>query len=193
MEPVNTITIACEGAFTISLDEITDLQGNLKDLSESNYAKLRDSIITYGFSFPVFLWIDSEGRKWNIDSHQRVRTLKRMRDSENFAIPPLPAVQVHATDRVEAKKKLLLLNSRYGKMTREGYDEFIDEEGFAINESDIDDLLEIPEVQLWDENEADTTSTTSGDESGNPAKVRELECPHCHQMIKLFDNKAEVV
>jgi len=201
MEVNKELVISCTGAFNVELDEILELQGNLKDLSEDNYIKLAYSMIDYGFSFPFFLWIDQEGKKWIVDAHQRKRTLTRMRnvgimkDGEllKFTIPPLPAVQIHAKDKIEAKKKLLLLNSRYGKMTREGYDEFIDDPDSQILEEDMADLIEIPEVQMWDANDTpqapNTDSSGSSDDATNPAKVRQLQCPHCHQMINLFDKK----
>lgn len=156
MEVQKELIISCTGAFNVELDEILELQGNLKDLSEDNYIKLAYSMIDYGFSFPFFLWIDQEGKKWIVDAHQRKRTLTRMRnvgimkDGEllKFTIPSLPAVQIHAKDKVEAKKKLLLLNSRYGNVTQEGFYEYINEEGLEIPMEDFSELLYIPEVEL---------------------------------------------
>lgn len=168
MEP-QTLIISCQGAITIGLDEVNDLQGNLKDLTEENYVKLRNSMLTYGFSFPFFVWIDTEGKKWIIDAHQRKRTLIKMRE-EGMAIPPLPADIIFAKDRVEAKKKLLLLNSRYGKMTREGFDEFVDEPGLEVGD-DIEDLVSIPDIEIYDHSEESESSHGT---------QKEIECPSCH-------------
>ena len=190
MEPIE-VKIACRPTADVSLDEVLDLQGNLKDLSEANYVKMRNSLVEYDFSFPLYIWIDPEGKKFIADGHQRTKVLKQMR-AEGIVMPQLfPAYEVLAKDKIEAKKKLLLLNSRYGKMTREGYDEFIDDPDAKIIEEDLADLIEIPEIQMWDNN--DTTdspsSSSSPDDSGNPTKVRQMECPNCHTMINLFDKK----
>lgn len=187
MEPITSITISCEGATTVELDELQDLQGNLKDLPQQNYVKLRNSIVKYGFSFPIDIWIDQEGKKWIIDAHQRVRTLKQMR-TEGVTIPPLPASITHAKDKKEAKEKLLVLLSRYGKITREGYDGFIDEVGFEVSESDMSDLIEIPEVQMWDNNDSPAETATSDSGDSNPVKVRQMKCPSCGHEWNLFDN-----
>lgn len=171
MEGLPPLRIECEGATTVELDELRDLQGELKDLSEENYVKLRNSMTEYGFSFPIFIWLDSEGVKWILDAHQRVRTLKKMRE-EGVSIPPLPAVIVHAPDKTTAKKKLLLLNSRYGKITEEGFQAFTQEPGFEIDSS-IEPFLEIPEIDF---------SYGGNEEAGDEEKKaqRMVECPSCH-------------
>lgn len=144
MEQIKTIEITCQGATLTNIDDLTDLQGNLKDLYDEDYARLRNSIIQFGFSFPIFFWEDKETNlKYIVDAHQRVRTLLKMR-SEGIEIPPLPADPIFAKNKIEAKEKLLLLNSRYGKMTQEGYDEFISD----IPMDDISDLLAIDEVMI---------------------------------------------
>ena len=184
MEP-STLIIQCQGAVTIGLDELTDLQGDLKDLTEENYVKLRNSMLTFGFSFPVFIWNDTEGKHWILDAHQRVRTLRKMKE-EGYTIPPLPADIIFATDKVEAKKKLLLLNSRYGKITREGFDAFIDDPESPIDTS-LEEYLVLPEVEYFDE------PTGEEEAGGNPQKTREIECPACHHKFSLFDNKTESI
>lgn len=144
------LRITCQGATTVDIDDLHDLQGKLKDLSKENYLKLKKSMLQYGFSFPIFMWIDTDGKKWIIDAHQRTRTLKTMRQ-EGYTIPPLPADIIQAESRVEAKKKLLLLNSGYGTMTQEGFNEFIYEPEFEISIPDIEPLLALPaDISLHD-------------------------------------------
>lgn len=164
-----TIEIACQGYTVVPLEDLHDLQGNLKDLSEENYVRLRNSMTKFGFSFPVFMWIDAEGEKWIVDAHQRLRTLRKMQQ-EGWNIPPLPADIIHAENKIEAKKKLLLLNSRYGKMTREGFDEFVDEVGFEVP-NDIEDMLAIPEIEISEQSEKETANTDDN--------LKETTCPAC--------------
>lgn len=162
-----TVVIKCEASQYIPLEEFQNLQGNLKTLSEDDYAKLRSSITEYGFSFPVLFWLDENGQKWIIDAHQRIATLKKMME-EGWTIPPLPADRIHAQDKREARKKLLLLNSRYGKITDEGLSEFLNVPGEEIAFEEIGDLLTLPDVnfnQLWggsekDESARDTPTVT---------------------------------
>lgn len=144
MNPLD-LKITCQGFTTVELDELNDLQGNLKDLSEENYVRLRNSMVEFGFSFPVFMWVDETGKKWIVDAHQRKRVLLKMRE-EGIVIPPLPADIIHAKDKIEAKKKLLLHESHYGKLTQEGYDEFFVESGFEFKEDEISDFLDLPDI-----------------------------------------------
>lgn len=171
-ELITELRIECQGATTVELDELNDLQGDLKDLTEINYVKLRNSMIEFGFSFPVFIWIDETGKKWILDAHQRVRTLKKMRE-EGITIPPLPADIINAESRVRAKEKLLLLNSRYGSITEEGFQAFTSEVGFEIPSEDIADMLVLPEIDLsYGERE-------TPEETEKPPKEL-VECPGCH-------------
>jgi len=47
------IKITCEGAATIDYKKILDFQGDLKDLNEEDYIRLKTEIITYGFNSPI--------------------------------------------------------------------------------------------------------------------------------------------
>lgn len=165
MEQITSINITCQGATTVELDELNDLQGNLKDLTDEDYAKLRNSITQFGFSFPIFLWVDPEGKKWIVDAHQRKRVLRKMRE-EGIIIPPLPADLIYAKDKIEAKEKLLLHESHFGKLTQEGYDEFITD----IPMDDISDMLAIDGV-MTEENQEEKKEFSP--------KSQEVKCPAC--------------
>lgn len=107
----------------VNSNDLEDLQGNLKDLTEKNYKRLKQSLETEGFIFPLFVWEDpyGNGEMYSFDGHQRLRLIQR-------EIPGgvmLPYIRVQADNREEAKKKLLLFNSQYGEVTKDGWDEFI--------------------------------------------------------------------
>lgn len=169
------IRIECEGSTTVTLDELRELQ-HYKDLSDKNYDRLRTSIINLGFSFPVFFWEDKEGTKWIIDSHQRKRTLMKMRSEEGYMIPPLPAVRIFAKDREEAKKKLLAQESSYGDIQQEGLYEFINEEGLELDEAELETYVAIDE---FDREYGDESSGEEG-VSGNQDKSCSI-CKSYHE------------
>ena len=139
------IRIECTGTENIDLDNLVELQGNLKELSKENYTRLKDSIIKYGFSFPMFVW-KSEGKNYIIDAHQRKKTLQKLKE-EGCEIPPLPTVFINAKDRIEAKEKLLQLNSNYGKITQDGLYEFINEPGFELLPEILNEV-DLPEIDM---------------------------------------------
>lgn len=139
-----TIKIQCEGSTTVSLDELRELQ-SYKDLTDEAYHKAKTSILTLGFSFPIFFWEDKDATKYIIDAHQRKRVLMRMRSEEGYFVPLLPAVRIFAKDKREAKKKILAQESQYGEIQYDGLQEFIHEEGFELNEDELVEFVDIYE------------------------------------------------
>ncbi len=176
-DAVREIKIECTGTENISLDNLTELQGNLKDLSKENYTRLKDSIIKYGFSFPMFVWKHKE-KNYIIDAHQRKKTLQKLKD-EGYIVPPLPTVFINAKDKIEAKEKLLQLNSNYGKITQDGLYEFINESGFEIDQLLLEDI-DLPELDMDKFNASFLEDTEiEEDESDLKNNVDDNECPKC--------------
>lgn len=126
------INVECHGATILRLGQLQEFQGELKDLSQTNYERLKKSILENGFSFVFHVW--KEGDKYFIlDGHQRYRTLKEMQ-REGFTIPPLPVAWVQAKSYREAKRKLLAGASQYGEVTSQGLYEQATEAGFSADE-----------------------------------------------------------
>lgn len=139
MRQIKTISIKCDNEKTLDIDEMTELQGGLKIRNESDYEKIKKSILTYGFSFPFFVW-KSGKTNYLLDGHGRYETLKKMRE-EGYIIPPLPVYYVKAKDKTEAKQKLLRLNSSYGKMTKESVLEFAEDIELNFDEIALPDSV----------------------------------------------------
>jgi hypothetical protein len=146
-----TIRISCAGAGLIGLDDLINFQGNLKILSEESYQKLRLSIIELGFSFPVFVWKDND-KNYILDAHQRTHTLKRMREEENYIIPPLPVVWIEASSKEEAAKKVLASTSQYGEITPDGLFEFLN--NFSLKFEMVQHQFKFPEIDFTQFNQA---------------------------------------
>ena len=140
------IEIKCDAKNYIELSKFKELQGNLKDLTETNYNKLKESILKYGFISPFFAWFDGKVY-WIIDAHQRYRVLTNL-EKDGYDIPKLPTVLIEAKDKRTAKELLLAINSKYGKMTAEGLYEFINEVNFEIDFDNIKGILDFPDIDL---------------------------------------------
>lgn len=141
-----TLQIACNGADTLPLKDLTVLQGELKSLSEENYEKLKKSMLTQGFSAPLFIWVEQDTKtKFLIDGTQRVRTLQKM-EKEGVEIPPLPVAYIHAKDRNEAKRKLLAIVSQFGRVESQGLYEFIVDSDIEIRE--LQENYHLPEIDF---------------------------------------------
>ncbi len=142
---MKTIKITCKGAASAALKDLNPLQGGLKSLSEQNYQKLKAAITgKHGFSFPFAVW-KNKGKLWTVDGHQRLAALLRMKE-EGYKIPRLPIDYVEARNIKEAREKILLATSQYGKMTHASLVEFL--ELSEIKADDFSELVDLPGINL---------------------------------------------
>jgi hypothetical protein len=118
---------------------MTVMQGNLKERNDTDYEKIKKSILTYSFSFPFFIW-KSGKTNYLIDGTGRHSCLLRMQ-AEGYIIPELPVVYISCKDKKDAKQKLLRLNSQYGKMTKESVLEFADDIDLNFDEIALPDSV----------------------------------------------------
>ena len=126
----------CKCELRLGVEEMQDFQGALKDLSEEGYAKLKASMLRYGFSFPEFVWHAPDGWK-TLDGHQRLRVLRQ----EGWSVKGgVPCVEIEATDEREAKEKLLLAVSAYGKVSAQGLYEFVSAADIDLAAFELPDL-----------------------------------------------------
>jgi ParB-like chromosome segregation protein Spo0J len=138
------IAVTCQTAESLPLEKIVAFQGNLKTLEKQEFEKLKASILKYGLSFPSFIW-KRNGSLNCLDGHQRTRVLAEMK-KEGWSIPPVPVVYVDAKNEKEAKEKVLLLSSHYGKISMESLYEFMGTSGIDFVE--LDQFMELPEFSL---------------------------------------------
>ncbi len=155
------------GIAELELEALENFQGGLKRLDAKEYEKLRLSILRLGFAFPVLVWESPTGNKI-LDGHQRVFTLKKMRDEEEFQVGKIPVVWIQADDETEAKKLVLAASSHYAKTTEEGLADFL------IDFPDLDELpsmIELPEFDIEKSLELGPTP--------DPPEKKERTCPNC--------------
>ena len=104
--------------------ELQDLQGELKDLPDENYEKLKTEILETGFSFAPHAWNSPKQKKiFLIDGHQRIKALRKL-SKEGYKIPPIPVVMIEAKNFEEAKRKVLQGVSQYGVISNQGLKDF---------------------------------------------------------------------
>ena len=115
---------------TLPIADLLPTQGDLKDLTEANYKKLKNVIERRGFSYPVYVWEDKTGIKHLLDGHQRQRVLTTEAWNE-----PIPYLKVPAKDIQEAMARLLEITSQYATITQEGIDEFIGK--YELDEDEV--------------------------------------------------------
>src|SRR4030095_9420303 len=143
MKAKQEIRVTCTTKDSLPLEKIIPFQGDLKTLSKTDFEKLKAAIIKYGLSFPSFIW-QRNGSAKCLDGHQRSHVLSEMK-KEGWKIPPVPVVYVDAKNEKEAKEKILLLSSQYGRYTQESLYECMDT--FNLTLDDIG-TIELPQIDL---------------------------------------------
>jgi ParB-like chromosome segregation protein Spo0J len=177
---MQTVQIRCKAAVNLDLVNLTPLQGDLKELSESNFNKLKQSILRHGITFPFFIW-QSDGKNYILDGTQRDRVLKSMAD-DGYHVPALPCALIEAKDRREAAEKILLISSQYGKMTEESLDQFLAENDLSFLE--LADELELPSIDDAYFRDPSEFAAAGVDEQGRLDQKVPVECPQCgHRFV----------
>lgn len=101
---------------TIDYNQLEDLQGDLKTIKQTELNKLKKSIMKHGIFLPKFVW-KNNGKYWTLDGHQTKKALTELADQ--YDIPNIPIAKIKAKSKKDAIEKLLIINSRYGKINRQ--------------------------------------------------------------------------
>lgn len=142
------IKITCKGAGVVGIGELENFQGELKKLGEKEYRKLRKAMEEHGFSFPVFVWKDpKKGKNFIIDGHQRLIVLRRML-KEGYWIKgnQIPVDWIEAKNKKEAKEKVLMVMSQYGKYSQDSVGEYLDDSGLDLKM--LEEKVDLPGIDF---------------------------------------------
>jgi len=137
------LKIACEGADRLSINIMQELKSQIKNLSLKGFDHLKQSLLKYGFSAPIFIW-QHDGINYILDGCQRLKVLQGMQQ-EGFQIPSLPVDYIEAETEKEAKEKRLHITGQYGKFSLKGLEDLLEEAGIGF--MDIADSVMIDGIE----------------------------------------------
>lgn len=161
------IKIKCESSNFLTLNEITDFQGDLKERSAGDMEKIKKSIKKHGVAFPIFIWQTEENGEtinYCLDGHCRTRALREMA-AAGEQIPPLPVDYIHAETEAEAKELLLKLNSQYGHMTADSVAAFLGDIKIDFDELALPDgVLDLGKLEPEETKDDDNAPALKPDE-----------------------------
>jgi len=168
------IKITCDGQKYMPIDDFQYFQGDLKASTRA-----KSLIKKYGFSFPVFIW-----KKKIIDGHRRILATKELIDEGYELEKDIPTCEIHAKNATEAAKKLLMENSKFGRITEDGLYEF--SRKYNISAKDIPEL-KVPDIDMDVFMEMQT-----GNEDGGPQEPAEAENNYAEQygVIVICDDES---
>jgi len=144
----------------IDVNDLEPLQGELKKLTDENFNKLRKSILEKGFKLVLHVWKNG-GVNYLIDGHQRAHVLKQLK-KQGIDVPKIPCAIIEAENYSQAKETVLLAVSQYGKIDKDGFEEFISGEDFNLDDFDFpnidDDFFDIDSDKKEQDDDSPYTS-----------------------------------
>lgn len=152
---------------------------NLKEEKGRDVTELKNSIIDFGFTIPIFVWIDEDsGSHYVLDGAGRKQAVVEML-ADGYSFESIPYVEIDAPTKEEAMKLVPVISSSYGEVTRDSFIKF--SEGLSLNFSTIKidgiskKILEGDNFNFKNKEVSFTASTED-----KPAK----HCPNCgHELV----------
>lgn len=170
MQKINVVVTGCE--LLLSLEELCEFQGDLKEISSENADKLKRAITEYGFCAPFFVW-ENDGKYNLLDGHQRKIALTSLK-SDGWTIPKLPAVEITGADYDEARARLLAISSQYGEFNVDTASRWAEELG-----NDILGNLRIVDTEITFKLDLDFGEFGIDDEDNSENAPSTKVCPSC--------------
>lgn len=142
----------------------------LKQKKDREVGDLKQSILTIGFTIPLFIWVEG---KYIADGAGRFLALELL-EYEGYEIPDLPYVPIEAKSKKEAKRITMAISSQYGLITPDSLGEF------TLDMNEID--LSFINIEGYNLEEIDWTPPKSKevdmDEMKGKTKMQHT-CPKC--------------
>lgn len=110
---MKNVRVNIRGVVNLRLSDLNAFQEDIKVLTDENYVRMKEEILQDGFSFSPHVFLDSEGKAWLLDGHQRRTCLERM-EKEGFQIPIIPCMEVEAESLEHARRLVLAAASQFG-------------------------------------------------------------------------------
>lgn len=123
MKKLKTYNVA--GLPTVDIRELNDLQGNLKEMSDTDEQKVANELTTSGVRFPFYAWKDPKGKYWMIDGTGRKNVILKRDFRNGQGKYDFPVLLVYANGKSDAAKNILRVSSEYNKKHKEGLTEFV--------------------------------------------------------------------
>ncbi len=115
--------ITCTTKDSLPICDLTELQAGLKKRKKRDIDRIINSIDKHGFATPFFVWRKKE-INYVLDGHGRLEALRKLEISQDTQVP---VVYIQCKNRAEAKELLLKITSNFGKISKEGFSDFLND------------------------------------------------------------------
>jgi hypothetical protein len=166
-----TLKIFVKSELNIPIEDLCDLQGDLKFITPPNLDKLK-ARVSKGFRSPMFVWRDS-GKWWLIDGHQRRLALVSLK-ADGMQIPDIPCCEILAGDIEEAKETILGITGQYGEFDTHELKSWLD-----LNPKIDSGTLRFVDTEIKLDLKFDFGQDNQEEEQDNTNKRTITVCPKC--------------
>ena len=114
------LQIKCTAENTVTIQQLTPFQGDLKKRSEQELKDLTKSLIEDGLLMPFAVWQKGDVN-YILDGHGRVAAIQSMVEVDPEVLTQeFPCIYIKADTENDARKALLQITSSYGHITKKG-------------------------------------------------------------------------
>lgn len=160
----------------------------LKNNSNRDITKLKNSILKNGFIAPFDCWKSKEEKHFVIDGTGRNLALLEL-ETEGVEIPSLPVVFIDAKDLKEAKKFALQRSSTHGEITQSSLADFtIDFEPIELHELQIKELnFTVQDIEILETKDPDIDFDDINSTEHRERKFKDqlVCCPSCETKFNI--------
>jgi DNA modification methylase len=187
---ITELKILCTGEVLVDHRNLLELQlledgRNLKQTGDEELLKLAESLLRFGIVNNLQVWFDENKNCYCFDAHHRKKALELLAQI-NVQIPSLPATRCLAETKIEAKKLLLLKESRSSWVDVTVVPDYIKEIGFEFTVAES--VISLPEFSwgdVVDEEAGEVDDSKDDDVPEMPAQIVIKE----GDLIKLGDHR----
>lgn len=174
------LKIMCTGEMKVDWKSLLDLQTledgrSLKATDDEKISRLAESLLRFGIVNNLQVWVDENNRIYCFDAHHRKKAFKLL-EKTGFHIPLLPATRCLAENITDAKRLLLVKESRSSWVNIEVVPDYMEEVGFSFSVAER--VIDLPELKLKDLSIINEASIDDNDEEKS-AYYHQYECPKC--------------
>ena len=112
----------------LKLTSLTPVQGDLKERSQKDLQALMDDLVQNGQLSPFIVWTpnDKPELAYILDGHGRYQAYIRLAMNDpTYLEKEYPVVSLEASSLEEARHLLLHIDSRFGKITKSGLQQYL--------------------------------------------------------------------
>lgn len=171
-KPIINKVLDCQSA---PVSDFIAFNDELKEISQKNLGKLKNSIVRNGFTKPIITW-----HMKILDGHQRKIALESLA-FDGYTIPKIPYVEIDVDSETKAKEILLTCAAQYGEVTKERLEYFISNN--RLNALDLSSFVALPRLEDIACQEIDLNEEAPEPKSEPVAKLGDIYQLGRHRLI----------